>query len=62
VPVFALGLYGTWHDAAAGGRGLTQMDGSMLYGRTAEIGECKGRTIPARDKPLCPPASDHTGG
>jgi hypothetical protein len=62
VPVVALGLYGTWHDAATGGLGLTQMDGWMLYGRTAEIGGCNGRTVPARDKPLCPPASSRLAG
>jgi hypothetical protein len=62
VPILGLGLYGTWHDAAVGGRGLTQMDGLLLYGRIEEIGGCKGRTVPARDRPLCPPASDDPGG
>jgi hypothetical protein len=54
--------YMAWHEARAGSWGLTQLDGSLLYGRVAEIGECPGRDVPATDRPLCPPASDRPMG
>jgi hypothetical protein len=64
VAVVLVGIvaYAMWHDASVGGRGFTQMDGLTLYGRVAEIGDCPGRSVPATDRPLCPPVSNRPGG
>ncbi|MEA2329867.1 MAG: hypothetical protein QOH58_5 [Thermoleophilaceae bacterium] len=64
VAVVIVGIiaYATWHDASVGGRGFNQMDGWIIYGRVAEIGDCPGRSVPASDRPLCPPVSDRPEG
>jgi hypothetical protein len=57
--MLAVLAYAGYHQATVGGFGLTQMSGWQLYSRTAEIGDCRGRRVPAEQRRLCPdPAAD----
>jgi len=47
-------LYGTWHAVQTGGSfGLDQTQGWFLYGRVAQIADCRGAAVPLPTRPLC---------
>jgi 4-amino-4-deoxy-L-arabinose transferase-like glycosyltransferase len=52
-------MYGSWHAVRTDGSfGLDQTQGWFLYGRVAQLADCRGATVPAPTRPLCdiPPA------
>ena len=50
VPVLGYSLV---HDASRGFFGLSEADGWLLYGRTAEFADCRGAQPPRETLPLC---------
>lgn len=49
-----IGSYMALHAAAGRGVGFTQSEGWLLYGRVAEIANCRDLTLPKQDRALCP--------
>lgn len=50
--------YGALHDARTGTFGLTQFEGWFLYGRVADLADCRRVEVPRRVRDLCPTAAD----
>ncbi len=50
VPVLG---YSVIHHSSNGWFGLSEADGWLLYGRTAEFADCRGAQPPAATRPLC---------
>jgi Dolichyl-phosphate-mannose-protein mannosyltransferase len=55
VPLLA---YAALHESRTGTFGFTQFDGWLLYGRTADLVDCKRMDIPRRVRNLCPTNAD----
>jgi hypothetical protein len=60
VPLLA---YAALHDARTGTFGMTQWEGWFLYGRVAELADCRRVEVPRRVRDLCPtPAQQRLAG
>ena len=55
VPLLA---YAALHDARTGTFGFTQWEGWFLYGRTADLADCRRLEVPRRARNLCPTDAD----
>jgi len=55
VPLLA---YAALHDVRTGTFGFTQFDGWLLYGRTADLADCRQLDVPRRVRNLCPTEAD----
>jgi hypothetical protein len=51
LPIIA---YAGWYDSVNGQFTVSGFSGLFLYGRTSQIAECKGLTLPTYERPLCP--------
>jgi hypothetical protein len=47
--------YAAWFDHYWGRFHLQKYDGHFLYGRVAPFADCRGLSLPAEERPLCPP-------
>jgi hypothetical protein len=43
-----------WFDASHGQWNFTTFSGAFLYGRVADFASCRGLSLPAYERPLCP--------
>src|SRR5439155_16151413 len=50
--------YAALHDARTGTFGLTEWEGWFLYGRVAQLADCRHVDVPRRVRNLCPTAAD----
>jgi hypothetical protein len=55
VPLLA---YAALHESRTGTFGFTQWDGWLLYGRTADLADCRRMEVPRRVRNLCPTDAD----
>jgi hypothetical protein len=56
--VLPLVAYASLHDYEGHGFGLTEWNGWLLYGRVAQIADCRGVSLPARTRGLCESAAE----